>query len=252
MGVLFRLATAPLIYPLKALLRTLPASVSAPIAFETRSFVGRLFARPLKLDPSRRNYLNLGAADDRFENYVALDFFSRNAGYGADLRYPLLIDDAVFDGIFTEHALEHLSYAEVARVLSECLRILKPRGTIRIIVPDLSLFVENYARKNDTWFRAWEQAVLEPRGRSMISHLEALSFVTQEYGHRSAWDMDTMEKFLARAGFTDIRRCAPREGDDVCLLRDKEDRDRTMVSLYAEARKPASALPGAQHAKQQS
>ena len=251
MGVLFRLATAPLIYPFKALLRTLPASVSAPIAFETRSFVGRLLARPLKLDSNRRNYLNLGAADDRFENYVAMDFFSKDAGYGADLRYPLLIDEAVFDGIFTEHTLEHLSYGEVARVLTECLRILKPSGRIRVIVPDLSLFAENYAQKNDTWFRAWEQAVLEPRGRSMISHMEALSFVTQEYGHRSAWDMDTMEKFLVRAGFTEIRRCAPREGDDVRLLRDKEDRDRTMVSLYVEARKPTSTITGAQRTKDQ-
>jgi predicted SAM-dependent methyltransferase len=236
MGILFRLAT----YPFKAILRTLPPSVSAPISFETKSFVGRLLARPLKLDPSRRNYLNLGAADDHFENYVALDFFSRDTGYGADLRYPLLIDAGVFDGIFTEHTLEHLSYEEVAQILSECLRILKPNGRIRIIVPDLSLFAENYARKNDTWFREWERIVLEPRGRKMISNMEALSFVTQEYGHRSAWDIETMEKFLSRVGFTDIRRCAPREGDDVSLLRDKEDRDRTMVSLYVEARKPPS------------
>ena len=251
MNHIFRLAVAPLIYPFKAVLRALPASVSAPIAFEARSFVGRLFARPLKLDSSRPNYLNLGAADDHFENYVAMDFFSGNAGYGADLRYPLLIDNSVFEGIFTEHTLEHLTYGEVARVLAECLRILKPSGRIRIIVPDLSLFAENYVKKNDAWFRAWEQAALEPRGRRMISHMEALSFVTQEYGHRSAWDMDTMEKFLARAGFIDIRKCAPREGADAQLLRDKEDRDRTMVSLYVEARKPTPELAGSQFALQQ-
>jgi hypothetical protein len=85
----------------------------------------------------------------------------------------------------------------------------------------------------------------------MISNLEALSFVTQEYGHRSAWDVETMEIFLARAGFTDIRRCAPREGGDVHLLRDKEDRDRTMVSLYVEARKPASTITSARRTKEQ-
>jgi hypothetical protein len=85
----------------------------------------------------------------------------------------------------------------------------------------------------------------------MISNLEALSFVTQEYGHRSAWDMETMERFLARAGFIGIRRCIPREGGDVRLLRDKEDLDRTMVSLYVEARKPASTITGAQRAKEQ-
>ena len=235
-----RLAVAPISYPVKALLRALPASVSSPLAFEAKSLVGRLLARPLRVDAMRRNYLNLGAAEDRFENYVALDFFSKADGYGADLRYPLLIDNAVFDGIFTEHTLEHLSYAEVRRVLGECLRILKPGARIRIIVPDLSIFIDNYARKNAAWFSAWEHAVLQPRGRTLLSPMEALSFVTQEYGHRSAWDMETMEKFLSREGFIGIQRCTFLQGEDRQLLRDKEDIDRTMTSLYVEALKPAS------------
>lgn len=240
MSALFRRAVAPLRYPLSALLRTLPESVRSPIAFEAKSFVGRLFARRLRLDPNRRNYMNLGSGNDRLDGYVAVDFFSSNAGYGADFRYPFLIDDGAFDGIFSEHTLEHLSYAEVAKVLAECRRILKPGGTIRVIVPDLSIFVEHYVSNDETWFRDWECEVLKPRGRSMISKMEALSFVTQEYGHRSAWDFATMERFLASAGFTEIRRCAFREGRDAHLIQDKDTRDRTMVSLYAEARKPGA------------
>jgi hypothetical protein len=74
--------------------------------------------------------------------------------------------------------------------------------------------------------------------------MEALSFVTQEYGHRSAWDFETMEKFLTRAGFTEIRRCAFREGTDPLLLQDKDTLDRKMTSLYVEAKKPGlSAVP---------
>ncbi len=222
-------------------MRSLPASVSEAMAFEAKSFVGRLFARRLRLDPNRRNYLNLGAASDHFEYFVALDFFSSGADYGADLRYPLLIDDEVFDGIFTEHTLEHLGYDQVKRVLAECLRILKPGGRIRVIVPDLALFAENYVHGNDAWFREWEREVLEPRGRKLASNMEALSFVTQEYGHRSAWDVETMQGFLSRAGFTNVERCALREGGDAHLLRDKVDRDRAMVSLYVEATKPSGA-----------
>jgi predicted SAM-dependent methyltransferase len=225
-------------------LRTLPQSVRAPIAFEAKSFVGRLFARRLRLDPTRRNYMNLGSGNDRLDGYVAVDFFSSSAAYGADFRYPFLIDDGTFDGIFSEHTLEHLSYAEVAKVLAECRRMLKPGGTIRVIVPDLSIFVEHYVANDETWFRDWESEVLKPRGRSMISKMEALSFVTQEYGHRSAWDFATMERFLASAGFTEIRRCAYRESSDPHLIQDKDARDRTMVSLYAEARKPGTPPTG--------
>lgn len=238
-------ATAPLRYALSALLRALPESVRGPVAFETKSFVGRLLARPLHVDPNQRNYMNLGAANDRLEGFVAVDFFFSNVGYGADLRYPFLIDDAVFDGIFTEHTLEHLSYGEVARVLAECWRILKPGGMIRIIVPDLSIFVENYMLQNEGWFKDWEREVLKPRGRSMISRMEALSFVTQEYGHRSAWDFETMAGFLTRAGFAEICRRGFRESADERLVQDKDDLDRTMVSLYLEARKPGATVAAA-------
>lgn len=242
MGTLLRLTIAPLRYPVKALLRSLPSSISEAIAFETKSFVGRLFARPLRIDASTLNYLNLGAAGDHFKYFVSLDFFFSGADYGADLRYPLLIDDAVFDGIFTEHTLEHLNYGQVARVLTECFRILKPGGRIRVIVPDLSIFADNYVQKNDSWFRDWEDAVLRPRGRTITTNMEALSFVTQEYGHRSAWDVQTMHEFLARAGFIDLRKCALRAGGDQQLLRDKDDRDRVVVSLYVEATKPVSEV----------
>jgi predicted SAM-dependent methyltransferase len=241
MSVPIRWATAPLRYAFSAVLHALPETMRGPIAFETRSFMGRLFARRLRMDAGQRNYMNLGSADDRVPGFVAVDFFSPNVGYGADLRYPLLIDDAIFDGIFTEHTLEHLNYVEVAKVLRECQRILKPCGMIRIIVPDLSIFVEHYASKNDSWFRDWEREVLRPRGRSMNSRIEALSFVTQEYGHRSAWDFETMEGFLARAGFTDIHRRGFREGSDPALLQDKDSTDRRMISLYVEASKPRVA-----------
>jgi predicted SAM-dependent methyltransferase len=244
MSAATRWATAPFRYTFSTLLRALPETIRGPITFETRSFLGRLFARRLRVNALQRNYMNLGSADDRIPGYVAVDFFSPNVGYGADLRYPLLIDDAVFDGIFTEHTLEHLNYVEVTRILGECQRILKPRGIIRVVVPDLSIFVEHYVSKNESWFREWEREVLHPRGRSMISRMEALSFVTQEYGHRSAWDFETMETFLIRAGFTEIQKCAFREGNDPPLLQDKDTLDRKMLSLYVEARKPgASAAP---------
>jgi predicted SAM-dependent methyltransferase len=242
MNSLFRRATFPLRYAFSALLRTLPESIGGPVAFETQSLVGRLLARRLCVDPSRRNYMNLGSANDHLDDYVAVDFFSNDIAYGADFRYPFLIDDAVFDGIFTEHTLEHLSYAEVARVLAECRRILKPGGVIRIVVPDLSIFVENYASNNAAWFRDWEREVLKPRGRSMISRMEALSFVTQENGHRSAWDFETMERFLVQAGFAEIRKCAFREGCDARLVQDKDTLDRTMLSLYVEARKTSLSV----------
>jgi predicted SAM-dependent methyltransferase len=240
MSALFRLMTAPIRRPLRALLHALPNGLGDALGFELHSLVGRLFARRLRLDPGGENYLNLGSAGDRYDGFINLDFFSSEGAYGADLRYPLLIDDAVVDAIFTEHTLEHLTYAEASRVLAECLRILKPGGRIRVVVPDLSIFVASYARNDGAWFKEWEQTVLAQRGRRMISKMEALSFVTQEYGHRSSWDFETLERFLADAGFTGVSKRAFGEGADPRLIRDKSDRDRTLVSLYVEALRPGT------------
>jgi len=222
------------------LLEVLPPSVAESVAFELRSWAGRTLGRRLRVDPKSVAYLNLGAGDDRFEGYVRLDFFSRDPDiFGADLRHPLQIDDAVFDGIFTEHTLEHLTYAEVARLLRECRRILKPGGRIRIVLPDVSIFTERYVAKDDAWFEEWERVMLAPRGRTLRTKMEAISFVTQETGHRSAWDMESLEVHLRAAGFVDVSKKEFGVGDDPMLLRDKINPGRQLVSLYAEARAPS-------------
>jgi predicted SAM-dependent methyltransferase len=231
--------TAPIRWPARALLRVLPPALRQAIGFELASVAGRTLARRLRVDPAARNYLDLGAADDGLEGFVSLDFFTNHAAsYGADLRFPLLIDDAVFDGIFTEHTLEHLSFDEVKRLLAECLRIMKPGGRIRVIVPDASIVVENYVRKNDRFFAEFEDAMLAPRGRKLQSRMEALSFELQENGHRSAWDFETMSLFLERAGFADITCTSYRQGADPRLLCDRDNHGRRLLSLYIEARRP--------------
>lgn len=173
-----------------------------------------------------------------------IDFFGTpNIQYGADLRYPLKISDGVVDGIFSEHALEHLSYAEADSLLAECRRILKAGGVIRVVVPDLSLFIRNYADDSKHWFATWERLMFldssdpERAKRHLTTPLEAVSFVTQEYGHRSSWDFDTLEAYLKRAGFRDIRQVAFRQGQCEKLLVDLDEDDRKFVSLYVEAEK---------------
>src|SRR3954471_9291523 len=143
----------------------LPPTLGQTASFEVRSRLGRALARRLELRAEDRTYLNLGSGPDQFGGFIGIDFFGAEGSYGADLRYPLLIDDNVVDGIFTEHTLEHLKYDDVSRLLRECHRILKPGGRIRVVLPDVSLFVRHYAEGDAAWFRTWEEHVLVPRGR---------------------------------------------------------------------------------------
>jgi hypothetical protein len=71
--------------------------------------------------------------------------------------------------------------------------------------------------------------------------MQAISFITQEYGHRSAWDYESLARLLEEAGFAQVEVCSYRQGRDQRLLRDRDSDSRRLVSLYVEAVKPVVA-----------
>ncbi len=221
-----------------------PAPVADSVSFELISSLRRRTTGPLVLGEARPRFLNLGSGPRVIPGLVNVDFFGTpGIDFGADLRYPLRIPDASIDGIFTEHTLEHLSYGEADALLAECHRILGPGGTLRVVLPDLSPFLRSYSSGDARWFAEWERLMftesLDPERarRRLASPLEAISFVTQEYGHRSSWDVPTLRAHLERAGFLDVEVTGFRQGRVPELLVDCEEQDRRFVSLYVEARK---------------
>jgi predicted SAM-dependent methyltransferase len=240
MGNIYKFALGILRIPAGITRRILPSGALEQLSFEVRSSLGRRFAKRLKVNPIKANYLDLGAADTPGGNFVPIDFFGRKGIYGADLRYPLLIDDACIDGIFSEHTFEHLTFPEGTRLMAECCRVLKPGGRMRIIVPDVSIFAKRYVDRDVAWFQEWEEHVLRPRGRRMYTMMQAISFVTQEYGHRSAWDFESLQAALSAAGFVNIEQLGFGEGREPVLLRDRNLHSRILTSVYVEAEKPTA------------
>lgn len=55
-----------------------------------------------------------------------------------DLRKTLPWQDASVDVVYSSHTLEHMSREDGRSLLIECLRVLKPGGLLRIVVPDLA------------------------------------------------------------------------------------------------------------------
>lgn len=227
---------------LRRLLFFVPRDTLVLLYFEMRSTVLRSLSGTLKLDPARPHYLNIGSGQLVAKGMTNIDFFGTpGIEFGADLRFPLKISGEIANGIFSEHTLEHLTYTEAAHLLAECRRILKPDGIIRIVVPDVSLFIMNYAADNKAWFATWERLMFlgssdsERAARRLTSPLEAISFVTQEYGHRSSWDFLTIKVYLERAGFRNVTQTEFRRGRCDSLLIDLDDNERKFVSLYVEA-----------------
>jgi len=206
-------------------------TISGLLKFEIRSLLGRLFfnSKPNLQNHNNKHFLNLGSSNLKFDSWVNADLFDYRVkskpDWVLDLRFPLNCDDNVWDGVFTEHTLEHLYPDQGQRLLQELYRTMKPGAWLRVTVPDLRKYVAYYsADKVHENFNRWETGC------------EAIRSLTQNNFHLSLYDNLLLENYLKKSGFVNIREVNFMEGVDISLLKDKEDR--AWETLYMEAQKP--------------
>ena len=61
-----------------------------------------------------------------------------------DITKGLPFADVSADAVYASHVLEHLYREDAIALLSECHRILKPEGVIRLVLPDLRHMAARY------------------------------------------------------------------------------------------------------------
>ena len=208
--------------------------------FEIQSLIGRSFfnSKP-NLSSDDNNFLNLGCSSTIINDWVNADFYnlrklilrnfnqkSLQPNWFLDLRFPLNCDDNVWDGVFTEHALEHLYPTQAFNLIKEIFRTMKPGAWLRVTVPDLNKYVKFYnAEEVDNEF-----------GRRWSTGCEAIRSLTQDYYHHSVWDSEFLSLSLKKAGFVNIQEVSYMIGSDKTLLIDRDVRK--WETLYMEAQKP--------------
>jgi len=147
-----------------------------------------------------------------------------NSDYDPAARGAVLLDvtrafplpNGSFERVFSEHLIEHLSFADGARMLRECYRVLKPGGRIRVATPNLEAYLGLFAgepgalgRHYLEWFTAkYLSEVPVPRP----AHV--LNVAVRHWGHRFLYDRATLTDALERAGFVKVLPCAPGRSDD--------------------------------------
>jgi SAM-dependent methyltransferase len=91
--------------------------------------------------------LNLGCGSRFRPDWVNVDFVA-DSKYVIkhDLLSTLPFGDNSFDVVYSSHVLEHFSPVNAERFLSECYRVMKDGGILRVVVPDLEILVRAYLK----------------------------------------------------------------------------------------------------------
>jgi len=142
-----------------------------------------------------------------------------------DLRYPLNCKDNVFDGVYTEHTLEHLYPDQAQFLLNELYRIMKCGARIRITVPDLEKYVLFYMHN-----KIDDKEVFDEKYKTNCS---AIRNITQNYFHLSVWDFDEIKYYLINSGFNEVVKMKFSQTKNHKLNLDLKER--SWETLYVEA-----------------
>jgi predicted SAM-dependent methyltransferase len=178
-------------------------------------------------------YLNLGSGPRGIDapNWINVDGYpDRNVHYCLDLNRSLPFSNDTFDGIFCEHVLEHFNLEQGRLLLQECLRILRPGGCVRLIVPDGARILRSYCD-------APEELLQHREVESGVAMEAVNSYFRQRYEHQCIYDKQLLGHILSKVGFDSISRVTFREGvASSCIMLD--DEKYAWESLYMEASKP--------------
>lgn len=178
--------------------------------------------------------LNFGCGSTFHPDWVNLDAAPVSTQVIAhDLRRGFPFADETFDVVYGSHVLEHLEPAEAIRVLRECIRVLKPNGIVRVVVPDLETIVRLYlnslegalagdkdAQVRYDWMilELYDQTVRKSSGGEMGIYLASkldqkqASFVASRIGDEGTCRTSgpgassTLPRFLYRRGRTAISK----------------------------------------------
>lgn len=147
--------------------------------------------------------LNVGCGEYAFAGWTNLDSSpDLYAEVHAEVP-PLPYEDETLDHIYAGHFLEHLDYSDATLFLSECYRCLTPGGRLGVVVPDTREIMQRWLGN------AIDRVEGPPNAWHPVNDLDSVCRLflysdIQESGHLWSWELATLGRAMAAAGFVDL------------------------------------------------
>lgn len=185
--------------------------------------------------------LNLGCGKDA-SNKLPLPFLNIDvAGDVADMQMDIRKLPQSWTNKFEEvrasHVLEHFFINEMLKIIAEWVRVLKPDGLLRIIVPDLAVVLQELVNKRDSKGRSSVSIDVTTRALAQIYGIGYDTAETSSYlRHRFIFDEDALVNLL-RKNSALCQICKYQKEDDPAKLYGINDDSQNHFSLCVSARK---------------
>jgi predicted SAM-dependent methyltransferase len=148
--------------------------------------------------------LHVGCGQIKLAGWINLDIEKENGiadiAWNASQGFPFLENNSC-SVIYNEHFLEHLAIEQATIFLSDCYRILKSGGVLRIAMPSLEYVVKKYHSEdwqNQDWLTWKEYRFIQTRA-------EMINIAFRWWGHQWLYDHEELYRRLREAGFEKIK-----------------------------------------------
>jgi len=146
----------------------------------------------------RLNYLNVGCGAKFHRAWTNIDMVTNDRAVQAvNLILGIPFEDGRFDVVYHSQVLEHVPKDKAPAFLADCLRVLKPGGILRVVVPDLEDITREYLRllrqnieqpsarseADYDWMllELYDQVVRNQSGGAMAEYLRQPAMLNREY-----------------------------------------------------------------------
>ena len=142
-------------------------------------------------------------------NKVGGDVINHNVINGLPFK------DSSVKCIFSSHFIEHLTFEESINFLKECYRVLRPDGILRIICPDIMIWINKIYKATDTsFFQTYKDSLDVPHWENYVypikdkikTNTQVLNSMIFNWGHKWMWDFESLKMELKSIGFDSIEQ----------------------------------------------
>lgn len=154
--------------------------------------------------------LILAAGGDYVDGWFCTDIIpdEGNTIHYCDITRNFTFPPDTFDFIYCEHGIEHVAFEDGLNCLSECWRVLKKGGVLRLATPSLDKWINYYTVESEEHRRMTGVAthvwLKTAASRRLYSKCLVFNNAMRNWDHKMLYDADTLGAMLTMLQFTDI------------------------------------------------